>query len=728
MGEVFRARDTRLDREVAIKVLPEALARDAAAAARFEREAKAVARLSHPNILAIHDYSNDGQMLYAVTELLEGETLGERLAAGRLNVETACEIATAIAEGLSAAHERGVIHRDLKPENIFLTGDGRVKILDFGLALMWSGAPAGSTITTEPFHTMPGTVMGTVGYMSPEQIRGEPVTGAADVFAFGCLLYEMLAGVRPFERPSPLATFAAVLTEDPPPLPGDIAESMRRLTTRCLARIPSQRPTGRDVLSDLRNIRSAERAEHAAAAAVQSREAKRIIVMPFRLLRPDPEFDFLANSLPDAITTSLSALDSVIVRSSAVAARFSAEASDPRVIAEEAAVDWIITGALLGHGGQLRVNAQLVDAQCGSVLWSHSVEAPVHDIFKIQDDLTRRIVNSLSTAPTERERRNLRRDLPSSALGYELFLRANHQGHGVTEWMVARDLYLRSIEEDPSFAPAHARLARVQWLLAKYSEEGDQYWMLAEQSLQRALELNPDLPLAQRLYAEVEIDLGRAVGSLQRLLEQIRIRPNDPELCVALVKACRYCGLLDESLSADRRARELDPKIASSVVHTWIMQGKYREALDSVEPRGDIGYIEPLILIMLGRADEAATRIRDTIERTPDSRLRAYLESLRGALAKDSGDLLRAASRLRAIRDPEAQYYIGRAMILGGETETGFEFFEEAIPGFACVPMLERDPWLDPIRDTARFRGLLEKAKSIHRLAAEIYGRHPSFI
>src|SRR5712691_9447435 len=183
-GQVSRAPHTRLDREVAIKVLPDEMANDAAAAARFEREAKAVARLSHPNILAIHDYSREGGTLYAVTELLEGVTLREKLDTGVLSTPMAMEFALAIAEGLAAAHERGVIHRDLKPENIFITREGRVKILDFGLAVVWSVAPSTSLIATEPFHTMPGTMMGTIGYMSPEQIRGEAVTSATDIFAF----------------------------------------------------------------------------------------------------------------------------------------------------------------------------------------------------------------------------------------------------------------------------------------------------------------------------------------------------------------------------------------------------------------------------------------------------------------------------------------------------------------------------------------------------------------
>ncbi|MGH9390173.1 MAG: serine/threonine-protein kinase [Vicinamibacteria bacterium] len=203
MGEVYRARDSRLDREVAIKVLPERLADDPEALARFEREAKAVAALSHPNILAIHDFGSEQGVAYAVTELLEGETLRSRLSRGALLWRKAAEVSVALADGLSAAHRKGITHRDLKPENIFLTSDGRVKILDFGLA-RWK--PTVSAAGKSDAVTEAGAVLGTVGYMSPEQVRGERTTAPGDIFALGCVLYEMLSGKRAFARPTPAET------------------------------------------------------------------------------------------------------------------------------------------------------------------------------------------------------------------------------------------------------------------------------------------------------------------------------------------------------------------------------------------------------------------------------------------------------------------------------------------------------------------------------------------
>src|SRR5215813_9773871 len=262
MGEVYRARDTRLAREVAVKVLPANRARDPDALARMEREAQAIAALSHPNILAIHDLGTDGGVFFVVTELLEGETLRSRLAASGLPWRKSAEIAAAIADGLAGAHLKGIVHRDLKPDNIFLSRDGRVKILDFGLARLQpviSQQDQTSAPTTPP-QTEPGLLMGTVGYMSPEQARGSPADTRSDIFALGCVIYEMLTGRRAFSRPTAPETLTAILNEDPP----DVAESgkqvpagLSRLLRRCLEKNPEERlQAARDLAFDLRSILS----------------------------------------------------------------------------------------------------------------------------------------------------------------------------------------------------------------------------------------------------------------------------------------------------------------------------------------------------------------------------------------------------------------------------------------------------------------------------------------
>jgi serine/threonine protein kinase len=251
MGEVYRARDSKLQRDVAIKVLPELFASDRDRLARFEREAQAVAALSHPNILAIHDYGVDGTRAYAVMELLEGETLRERLTYGPIASRKAIEYGVQIARGLAAAHDKGIVHRDLKPENIVIKNDGLVKILDFGLARQTPAVLGGATAATIQQDTAPGTVMGTVGYMSPEQVRGEAVDARSDLFSFGSVLYEMVTGRHAFQRETTAETMTAILREDPPDLAvgrADLPPSLDRIVRHCLEKNRQERfQTARDV-------------------------------------------------------------------------------------------------------------------------------------------------------------------------------------------------------------------------------------------------------------------------------------------------------------------------------------------------------------------------------------------------------------------------------------------------------------------------------------------------
>jgi dipeptidyl aminopeptidase/acylaminoacyl peptidase len=277
MGEVYRARDTRLSREVAVKVLPESLAANSEALARFEREAKAVAALSHPNILSIHDFGNDNGVVYAAMELLEGESLRIRLDGGAIAQRRAVEIAIQVAKGLAAAHEKGVIHRDLKPENLFLTRDGRVKILDFGLAKVFAPEKAATSAPTTPAATEPGTVMGTVGYMSPEQVLGRDVDQRTDVFSFGAVLFEMLSGERAFKRNSAVETMNAILKEDPPELSESgkiVSPALDRIVRHCLEKNPESRfHSAGDVAFDLEALSGSTSTGSAAKLRATGRRA-----------------------------------------------------------------------------------------------------------------------------------------------------------------------------------------------------------------------------------------------------------------------------------------------------------------------------------------------------------------------------------------------------------------------------------------------------------------------
>jgi serine/threonine protein kinase len=286
MGEVYRARDPRLRREVAVKVLRESIASDPESLSRFRRETHAVAALNHPNILAIHDAGEEGGVPYAVTELLDGESLAERLAAGALPARRAVKIASQVADGLSAAHEKGIFHRDVKPANVFLTRDGRVKVLDFGIARI--GKPLADDGVTVTEQATSGQLIGTVPYMSPEQLRGQPADGRSDIFALGAVLYEMLTGKSAFGRATPAETISAVLRENP--MAGDAARlptALGRLVSRCLEKEPSDRyQSSRDLLLDLRSLPGEE--PESGAIGPERRRGGRPRPLPRRALRRQP--------------------------------------------------------------------------------------------------------------------------------------------------------------------------------------------------------------------------------------------------------------------------------------------------------------------------------------------------------------------------------------------------------------------------------------------------------
>ena len=456
-------------------------------------------------------------------------------------------------------------------------------------------------------------------------------------------------------------------------------------------------------------------------AGVAARLA-RLIVLPFRMLRPDPETEFLAFSLPDAITMSVSGLASLVVRSSIAASRFAGEAFDLRKIAAEADVDVVLTGTLLRAGEQLRVGVQLTEVPSGTLLWSDTSQVPLGDIFQVQDELVHRIVGSLSLPLSAREHRMLKRDVPSSAKAYEFFLRANQLSHDSKQWDVARDLYLKCIEADPRYAPAWARLGRIHHVMSKYLDAGKREGLeRAEAAFRRALEINPDLAAAHKLYAQLEVDLGRAEDAMVRLLE--RARSADPELLAGLVSTCRYCGLLDASIAADAQARRLDPRVRTSVAHTWFLRNDYAR-LEAFE-LAEIPYIGALALAAVGRESDAIAALRDLEEKTR-TRMRDFMIAARALLEGNAAESLAAVDRLVSsdFRDPEGLFYLTRHLAHLKQIVPALALFHRVVAGgFVCFPAMERDPWLDSLRKTPQFAKLLGQAEARHRAAAAAFAR-----
>jgi serine/threonine protein kinase len=712
MGEVYAAHDDRLDRSVAVKLIRQD-AEDEQARKRFWREARAAAGLSHPNVCQLHEIGEADGALFIVMELLEGESLADCINRGPLPVSEAVEIGLSVLAALEALHARELVHRDLKPANVFLTRHG-VKLLDFGLARAASGTgrPEGRT---ESQVTQVGGVRGTPRYMAPEQLEGGPTDARADLFSLAALLFEMLSGRPAFGGATPMAVYHATLYEQPPALGGSPAiAAVDRVVRRGLAKSPHQRfPSAAAMAEELRAALLAERSGHSARAT----PITRLMVLPFRVLRPDADTDFLAFSLPDAITSSLSGLDSLVVRSSLVASRFASESPDLGRLAAEADVDVVLTGTLLRAGDQLRVGAQLVEAPGGAVVWSQTSQVPLRDVFQLQDDLVQRIVASLSLPLTAREHRLLKYDVPASPTAYEFFLRANDLGQRSDNWALARDFYLRCLHEDPSYAPAWARLARIHRLLGKYGEQGSSSLEAAEAAFRRALELNPELSVAHNQYAHLEADLGAARQAMVRLLTRARGGQSDPELFAGLVHVCRYCGLLEASVAADEQARRLEPHIRTSVTHTFFARGDFERCLET--SAGDIGYVDALALVSLGRGAEALRALREK-----GGSPHPLIEGLRTALcASIEGERERSLDRIERtlalrFRDPEALYYVVRHLAALGERERALAEFTQVVEqGFTCLPAFVRDPALDCLRGAPEFVATLQRAEAGYREA-----------
>ena len=712
MGIVYAAADERLQRRVAIKMV-RGSSGDPQSRARLWREARAAASVSHPNVCQLFEVGEANGELFIAMELLEGESLSTRLALGPLPLAESVDITMAMLSALGAIHAGGLVHRDLKPSNIFLTAHG-VKLLDFGLA---RAVHTADDLTHDDI-TIAGTVMGTPHYMSPEQLTGDPLDSRSDLFAAGAIFFELLVGKAAFPGKTAAQVFHSIMYE---PLPSVGGSPALAAVDRIIHRATAKRATDRypDAAAMAQEIRAALRLADSGETPT-ARMVTRLIVLPFRMLRPDPEIDFLSFSLADAITASLGSLESLVVRSTLAASRFKGDGPDLSTLASELGVDAAVTGTLLRAGAQVRVATQLVEAQSGRLLWSHAAQVTLNDVFQLQDDLTRHIVESLSLPLSAREQRMLSHDAPASARSYEYYLRANELASDPKSWAIARDLYQQALQEDPRYAPAWARLGGLHRLIAKLGGGTNDDVVREESALRRALELNPELPLAHNLTAQMDIDAGRARDAMVRLLGQASRRSTDPELFTGLVYACRYCGLLGASLRADARARRLDPAVKTSVIHTLWMLGKHEAVLANTQG-GPV--VSVFSLVALGRVSEALEFLADRVKHAPPK-----LQQIIGAFAALlEGRRAEAISAIQAIvssgfRDAEGLYYLARQLAYAGAADKAVAVLESATrAGFWCYPLLASDEWLDSVRGLPEFVAILRRAEHEHDLAVKAF-------
>jgi TolB-like protein/tetratricopeptide (TPR) repeat protein len=711
MGVVYEADDTRLKRTVALKLML-SLEHDETSRRRFWREAQAAASVNHPHVCQVYEVGEDGGRLFIAMELLEGEPLNKTLRRGPLSVDQALPIAVDMLAALAAIHGRGIVHRDLKPSNVFFTAHG-VKLLDFGLAR----PELQNTQDSLDSLTHSGAIFGTPGYMAPELITGEPGDARSDLFAVGAILFEMLAGRPAFGGRTMLAVVNATLTEQPPALAGSPAvAAVDRVIRRALAKNPAGRPeSAQAMLKELNAVGGLDGHEPRAMA----RALTRVVVLPFRVLRPDPEIDFLAFSLPDAITTSLAGMGSLIVRSSATAARFAGEAPDIKVLAVEADVDRVVMGTLLRSGDQLRAATQLIEAPEGTLLNSHTVQSPLGDLFRMQDDIARRVVEGLAL-PLTGERPSPSPDVPDNPRAYELYLRANGLARTYDGIPGARELYEQCLELDQDFAPAWAHLGRCHRIIGKYIDPMPDSDSRAEEAFVRAIALNPRLSLAHKFYANLEADTGRAREGMVRLLNEATRHGNDAELFAGLVHACRYAGLFGESIAAHAEARRLDPTIATSFLQTLLMKRDIDELVavhstERVRGGGDDG-IRVIGLGLAGRRDEARQMLAQLAQAPPSQTFKTWTLHLAAWLDGRVEDMLSTLSAfvpLKIFDDPEAIFQEGWMFCDVGEHRRGLDYLQRAVArGYFASETLTAWPQFDALRDDPAFQALLADAEA----------------
>ena len=715
MGVVYLAHDPRLDRHVAIKLLPPDLTRDETAKQRFLQEAKAASALDHPNICTIHEINetDDGQ-LYLVMAHYEGETLKERIARGPLNLDDAIDIATQVGQGLAEAHGPGIVHRDIKPANLLVTKSGVVKILDFGLAKL-----AGTEGVTQT-----GTTVGTVAYMSPEQARGQEVDHRTDIWSLGVVLYEMLAGTPPFQGENLLSISNAILEKEQAPLSGS-SSSAQSVVTRTLRKDRAQRfQSVADVLGDLRSLQSSPDTR-SVAAATQAAEPS-IAVLPFVNMSADPEQEYFCDGLAEELIDALARLAGlrVVARTSAFA--FKGQAKDLRNVGKQLDVKTVLEGSVRKAGNRLRINAQLINVEDGYHLWSERYDREMDDVFAVQDEIARTVVEKLKVKLLgESDVPMVKRSIDNLD-AYNLCLKGRYYQWRLTGAALEKGLecFTQALALEPGYAQARAGVAQIQstraalsfvrphdvmpeakeaalkaieideavadahFALAAVLQLYEWNWVQAEREFRRTLELNPADTYARSNLAQLLAKVGRAEDAVAEARHAITLDPlslhSRYQLSLVLLLARQF-----EEASAEARAGiELDPN------YSWFHQS--------------LGWA----LAGQGRYDDAVEACRQALSLAPrDPLSQAFLGWEMGRAGRDE----EALTILEGLERRRSQEYVGGCLLayvsvgLGNHDQAIFWLQEAAEDRDGLMTFSSSTLILDPLRSDPRFQALLRR-------------------
>jgi TolB-like protein/Tfp pilus assembly protein PilF len=594
MGEVYRARDTRLGRDIALKLLPTELASNPDRLARFEREARTVAGLAHPNIVSLFSIEEHDGTKFLILELVEGRDLTSVVTRQGLPLAQVLDIAIPLADALVAAHEKGIVHRDLKPANVMVSREGRVKVLDFGLA---KAVDKDAHATVAATISDVGQVLGTVAYMAPEQIRGEAVDARTDLFAFGIVLYELATGARPFTGESSADITSSILRDTPKPLRNvrsELPPDLERIVERLLAKNPRERfQTALDVLMELKRIGKAPRAKSIEEKTVS------VAVLPFANRSASADDEYFAEGLADELLGVLGRIRGLRVAARSSAARFKGGAEDPGTVGRALNVETILEGSVRKAGNRVRIGVQLVKAADGSMMWSETYDRTFDDVFAVQDDIAQSVVKALRSAllgeaPDSDASRDARAEVAEAVRGrttnpevLRLILQGRHIAERRTEGDISRGIeYLeRAVELDPDYAPAFVALCQAHSFKGDIVPEPERTreYERAQQALDRAAALAPDLPEvhAQRawLFYVISMDWKRAHGSIERALS---LDPKNPVVLRIAGVIAKAVGHHEESANFFRRMLELDPLSPlghQNLGHVLGLAGKHEEAI-----------------------------------------------------------------------------------------------------------------------------------------------------